>query len=242
MPASPWLERYREFVQRGLDGADALVAPTRWMASALGANFNVGANVRIIANGRTFSLQGSVLPRRLQAVSVGRIWDESKGIQTILDVESSMPILVAGENSFEGAKQSTGKLRALGLLDEPELLQVFCESSIYIASSTYEPFGLAPLEAAMCGCAVVARDIDSFREVWADGALYFRDAAELGGMLRRLNCEKDALCQARSQSMARAQGYNADAMARGYLNLYEELTGNATSSLICLKELPVYAE
>jgi len=38
---------------------------------------------------------------------------------------------------------------------------------------TYEPFGLAPLEAALSRCAIVANDIPSLREVWGSAAMYF---------------------------------------------------------------------
>ena len=54
----------------------------------------------------------------------------------------------------------------LGPLAEEDLLALFQESAIYLCTSRYEPFGLAPLEAALCGCAVVANDIESLREVW----------------------------------------------------------------------------
>ena len=42
---------------------------------------------------------------------------------------------------------------------EAELMALLARSSIYIATSIYEPFGIAPLEAALCGCAVIANGI-----------------------------------------------------------------------------------
>ena len=64
---------------------------------------------------------------------------------------------MAGEAQHESAKlaEHVGRATLLGRLSEYELLQFFRESSIYICTSRYEPFGLAPLEAALCGCAVL---------------------------------------------------------------------------------------
>ena len=43
-------------------------------------------------------------------------------------------------------------------------------------TALYEPFGLAVLEAAQAGCALVLSDIPTFRELW-DGAALFVAAA-----------------------------------------------------------------
>ena len=62
---------------------------------------------------------------------------------------------------------------------EAQLRQLLSRAAIYIATSRYEPFGLAPLEAALSRCAVIANDIPSLHEVWGDDALYFeRNNAE----------------------------------------------------------------
>jgi Glycosyltransferase Family 4 len=50
---SAWLETYCELVSRGLDGADAVVAPTHWMLNALASNFRLPRERRVIPNGRT---------------------------------------------------------------------------------------------------------------------------------------------------------------------------------------------
>jgi glycosyltransferase involved in cell wall biosynthesis len=229
LEGSPWLARYRELVQRGLDGASVVVAPTHWMAGALSEHFEVKAKLGVIANGRSFVAPSQVDPRRLQAVTVGRLWDEGKGLRTLREVHSPIPILVAGEDEFEAARFGSGGLRLLGQLAERDLLRVFCESSIYLASSIYEPFGLAPLEAAFCGCAVVARDLASFREVWGEAALYFRDADELTAILRRLSRDEAYLRSAQAAARARAERYTASAMSGRYLALYRRLL-NARAS------------
>lgn len=63
----------------------------------------------------------------------------------------------------------------------------------------YEPFGIAPLEAALCGCTVVANDIASLREVWGDDALYFDGPRSLSMLLHQLNRDKRQLAQTRNE-------------------------------------------
>ena len=51
---------------------------------------------------------------------------------------------------------------------------LYSRASIYAATARYEPFGIAPLEAAFSRCAIVANDIPSYREIWGESAIYFR--------------------------------------------------------------------
>ena len=221
---SAWLDRYCGLVQRGLDGGSAVAAPTEWMAQALRESFDGAGEVTVIANGRTAPATQNAHPRKLQAVTVGRLWDEAKGLPTLADVDSPMPILIAGADSFEDSGLAeAGALEALGWLDEAELFALFRESSIYLALSLYEPFGLAPLEAALCGCAVVARDLASLREVWGEDALYFHSAEELTAILHGLADDAKALASARANASARAERYTASRMGDAYLALYQQL-------------------
>ena len=220
---SRWLRRYVEIVSRGLKEAAAVVAPTRWMMNALAMNFRLPAAQHVIYNGRMIS-NSTAGQRELRAVVSGRLWDEGKHIQLLADVTSPMPILVAGERVREGASEplDIGCAQLIGRLDEADLMTLFRESAIYICTSRYEPFGLAPLEAALCGCAVLANDLPSLREVWGEAALYFQDAASLSSLLEQLTIRPDRLAELQCRSKHRASLYTRDAMTAGYLALYGE--------------------
>jgi glycosyltransferase involved in cell wall biosynthesis len=221
---SAWLDRYCELVQEGLDGADCVVSPTASMRDALERNFSVPRDSRVVYNGRTVPPDSRSPHRFLRAVSVGRLWDEAKGISTLMRIKSPMPVMIAGEESFGGsAAPPQSRLQALGMLNEGALFAAFRSSSIYIAASRYEPFGLAPLEAALCGCAVVARDIPSLREVWGDAAVYFRDAEGLERLLGFLAQDPAALRQAQIAAMEHARRYTAERMAAEYVAIYSDL-------------------
>ena len=221
LASSPWLNRYCGLTAAGLRGGDVVVAPTHWMLGALAANFRLPSTTRVIANGRTLAEPVRCTERQLQAVTAGRLWDEAKNVKLLTAVCSDFPILVAGEAEYNPA---TAAMKMLGALDAEDLLAVFRESAIYLCTSLYEPFGLAPLEAALCGCAVLANDIPSLHEVWGDGALYFSDAATLSAQLAELWSNSLDLACAQRRSMERAQTYTAARMADHYLALYQTMT------------------
>ena len=214
-----WLRQYCALVDAGLSGANGVVAPTRWMAEALGRGFASAGDVMVIYNGRSLPcIAGVSRVRRLQAVSAGRRWDEAKGLGMLDGIEAAMPVMLAGDTQLENADGA-------GCLSQGDLLSLFTKSSVYIAASMYEPFGLAPLEAALCGCAVLANDIESLHEVWRDGALYFRGQEQLKAVLARLTASEDDLRSAQLRSGARAAELSASAMVESYLDLYESLLG-----------------
>ncbi len=221
---SAWLRAYRSLVERGLSGAAAVVAPTRWMLAAIEKNFPMPGKRCVIANGSAVTCR-SDRPRKLQAITAARLWDEAKGVDVLREARSPVPMLLAGAASGGNEPRAVefGQAQLVGELSREDLLELFCESSIYVCPSRYEPFGLAPLEAALCGCAVAARDIPSLREVWGEGAVYFEGTVALERLLTELSGDAQALRQAQARSTERAQRFSRGAMASAYLAAFDEL-------------------
>ena len=231
---SPWLRRYVELVQRGLSHAHAIVAPTHWMASSIARDYGLPVHPLVIPNGRDIpeSPRGT---KKLQAVTAGRLWDEAKNVAMLAQVDSPIPLLVAGDvqNGPAEAPSTIRGVTLLGSLASEELLRVFRESAMYLCTSQYEPFGLAPLEAALCGCAVLANDIPSLREVWQDSALYFSDAASLRDLLHRLRDRPSELAAAQQRSLERARTFSGARMASDYERLFEQCRSHAEEASTC---------
>lgn len=227
LESSNWLTRYSSLVTRGIREANAVAAPTEWMATALANTFRSRQTPTVIPNGRTLPPPVDAGSRTLQAVTAGRLWDEAKNISLLAEVQSPMPILVAGEKRRGSAalKCPLGNAIGLGVLASEALVALFRKSAIYICTSRYEPFGLAPLEAALCGCAVLAYDIPSLREVWGSAALYFDSSHSLTVLLHELNEDPARLDAAQERSIARARTFTAKRMASGYFRLFEEVLG-----------------
>ena len=103
-------------------------------------------------------------------------------------------------------------------------------ASIFVSPALYEPFGLAVLEAANAGCALLLADIPSFRELWDDAALFVdvHDGAEILSGLQSL-C-RDELLRAKLQRAAteRALEYSVAKMVKASCTLYTSLIAPAS--------------
>src|SRR3954453_9859351 len=149
-----WSRMYRTTVVRGLSGASAVAAPSQWMLNALKQNFRAPALSSVIYNGRTPSLFDDAGCKQSLAVSVGRIWDGGKNAALLTKIQSPLLIYLVGANQEPGTGATVsihGKGKGLhlqGEQTEDQLRNLYAMASLYVGTSLYEPFGLAPLEAA----------------------------------------------------------------------------------------------
>jgi glycogen synthase len=228
-PTPGWLDHYRQEVSAGLRAADLVVAPTHKMLSDLRRIYKVDFAGRVIPNGidsAPFS-SGAKLP---QILSAGRLWDEAKNLQLLESIAEKVewPILVAGEPTapHSSAQRRFSHLRALGKLSAPELRAQLSQTPIYAAPALYEPFGLAVLEAALSGCALVLADIPSFRELWSGAAVLLDpfDAPAWATELNRLISHSESRGELAEQARVRAKRFSRDFMCARYYELYRELS------------------
>ena len=227
-PRDAWASWYRKTVSEGLAGASAVVSPSCWMLDVLEACYGRQRAARVIYNGRTPSLFNPDEPRQNDsrqsyAVSVGRLWDEGKQASLLTQLSGVMPIVVAGSG---GDNAWSANLQCRGQLSEAEMIDLLSKASVYVATSKYEPFGLAPLEAALSGCAIVANDIPSFREIWGEAALYFRanDANSLRELLLLVGANDDLRREYAYRAYRRAcHHYTAEEMVTAYVRFYSAL-------------------
>jgi len=232
-PASDWIRQYRENIVRGLSRAELVVAPTRWMLDQTRRHYGELRKMAVIHNGRDPQLFAPDAAKQDYIVSIGRLWDAGKQATLLLRDDLPLPtILVGSEESPQGAVASAhamgrlAKLRMMGPQSEQQLSQLLAGASVYVATSRYEPFGLALLEAALSGCPIVANDIETFHEVWGEDAIYFErnnpqslvlTIQEIASNpLRRSEYGHRALQRARRQ-------FNSEKMAESYLAHYRSL-------------------
>ena len=96
---------------------------------------------------------------------------------------------------------------------------------IFVSLARYEPFGLAVLEAAQAGCALILSDIATFRELW-DGAATFvapDDPAQAVAALERLAADAEARAASGEAARARAARYSAEGMTDGVLATFHDV-------------------
>lgn len=228
-----WTRWYRDTVSAGLRNATAVVAPSAWMLGALKTYYTTPADARVVYNGRNPGRFNPHMTKEDLLLSVGRLWDGAKQVTLLAEHEQPLPVCIVGSKehpdpAFRG-KASSGqeRVRFRGTQTEAQLRQLYGRASMYAATSRYEPFGLAPLEAALSRCAIIANDNPTFHELWGDAAYYFarNDSASLARAIERLHSDAElrqsyanlAYCRARER-------YTAERMVSDYIGLYCQLT------------------
>ena len=163
---------------------------------------------------------------------MGRVWDEAKNVRLVDEAAAALPwpVFVAGKVEQDGARGRAAPrrlqhARSLGLLDSQAVKSMLGRASIYVHPARYEPFGVAVLEAALAGCALVLGDIPSMREIWHDGALYVPvdDAARLAREVRALITDDARRAALGERARQVASRFTPQRMAFEYLDAYREL-------------------
>jgi glycosyltransferase involved in cell wall biosynthesis len=217
--------RWRAYVARVKDAlatCNQWVAPSAAFRDEMQRLYEPPSFGQLIHNG----LPGERVTRAKEPfiLAAGRLWDEAKNVQLLLQIAEQLPWRVKLAGSVAPlAKHST--IECLGELPRAQLLECMARASIYVSPARYEPFGLCALEAASARCALVLSDIPSFAELWSGAALFIErgNTRELSATLQHL-CEHDAM-RSRLQGAAaqRASRYCAESMADAYCEIYDEL-------------------
>ncbi|MBV8590774.1 MAG: glycosyltransferase family 4 protein [Acetobacteraceae bacterium] len=209
-------------ISEGLYSADAVIAPSQAHAQSLGAAYGFGA-AHVVHNGRMPLCHHRQSNRAVLAA--GRLWDDGKNI-ALLDLAArdlNGPVIGAGPlHGPNGAITSLKNIQALGPLNASDMPAAYARACIFASPALYEPFGLAVLEAAQAGLALVLSDIPSFRELWHGAAILIDpgDAAAWRTQLQILLDDAD-LCRVMGhRAKQRAQRYTVAAMVKQTLAVH----------------------
>jgi glycosyltransferase involved in cell wall biosynthesis len=146
------------------------------------------------------------------------LWDRAKNVDALRAIEPrlSWPLVVAGDVSIGRGRWS-----------EHEVIDALGRASIFALPARYEPFGLLPLEAALCGCALVLGDIPSLREVWGETAVYVDpdDGDALQAAIEALIADPERLQRVSWRVQRRALTYAPADTARRYMAVYRRVIG-----------------
>jgi glycogen synthase len=223
---SDWT-RYRALVRCAVDRAAAVRAPTRAFLDQFTAVHGRLPGTGVIPNGRALSPPLEVPEDRL-VVSAGRLWDEAKNAAVVARAAPA----VSGHVVMVGPGPVTGDIESLGPLPSHEVLRWLARAAVFVEPARYEPFGLAALEAALCGCALVLGDISSLREVWDDTASYV-SPDDPDALARAVNLLLDDPVRGRRAADAarsHAARYTPSAMCQAYLSTYRDLARSALAA------------
>jgi glycogen(starch) synthase len=228
LPGKEWQEYFTR-VKDGLRHADVVVTPSRSMLSTLSAIYGSPRDGRVIYNGRSTSLlkPGEKKP---SVMCAGRFWDEGKNLAVVMKAAPliNATVMVAGDTGTISAPESLpDNLVFRGRLDNKEMASSLAQALVYVSPARYEPFGLAILEAAICGCALVLGNIPSLKEIWQNCAVFVDtdDVAKLAAVCNQLLRNQELSSDYGRKAQERAKMFSLTKMAAQYERLYDELAG-----------------
>jgi glycosyltransferase involved in cell wall biosynthesis len=152
--------------------------------------------------------------------------------KTALVIAGSLP---AQDSDF--SPDPVGVARELGIaarvhfpgwIEEQDKPAIYSAARALVFPSTYEGFGLPPLEAMSCGTPTIVSDRASLPEIVGDGGLYVDpdDTAALAQAMFRLATD-DTLHQALSQAaLAHAKQFDWRRTAQATLAAYKRVLAN----------------
>lgn len=227
-PAPEDYAEYRERVASGLAGAQIVVAPSMAMLRALAREYQFSTPAVTIPNG--LDAQGPVLQdKQMLFFAAGRVWDRAKDLSLLAEAAAEMPwrVCIAGQGELPGAASENVEL--LGNLPRAAAQRWMQLASVFVHPARYEPFGLAVLEAALAGCALLLSDIASLRELWGSNAVYF-PAGDRSALVRAgRQLAEDPVLRRRMAEGARQRAcrYSSRACAQAYVEVYSALARRA---------------
>ncbi|GAB2762913.1 glycosyltransferase family 4 protein [Salinimicrobium soli] len=221
-------DHYTKTVQESLEASDVVVSPTKAILVKARDTHHFSSDSKVIYNGRnTFSSEE--VPKEDIILCMGRMWDEAKNLKLLSAFAEKLPwpVYVAGDpiNPDTGKECKFENIKMLGKLSNEKAQRWMQRARIFVSPTRYEPFGLAILEAAANGCALVLSDIDTLKELWHDAALFFdpQDRAEAEKTILRLLGNEQFIRELSEKARSRAQQFSAEKMGKGYYQLYSQI-------------------
>lgn len=229
-PLDPKFDWHRALVAQGLRRATRVVAPSESYARTVARTYGLRELPVAVHNGRTPAPVAPVRPRHI-AFTAGRLWDEVKRTP-LLDAAAARlaaPLYAAGPTRApHGASVPVEHLHLLGELTADSMAAMLATQPVFVSAACFEPFGLAVLEAAQAGCALVLSDIGTFRELW-DGAAVFvsgDDPAAWSDAIAALLADDAARAAFGAAAADRGAQYTLAATATAMLSLYADASAN----------------
>ena len=182
--------------------------------------------LRVLHNGTSAS--PAVGGQEPFVLAAGRWWDQAKNADCLDDAAEHIrwPVIMAGPLDGPGGETTVLRhARPAGQLSPAALTALMQRAAVFAAPSRYEPFGLAVLEAAISGAALVLADIPTFRELWSDVAVFVpaTDRQGWAAAINTLSDDADGRASLAARSRARSMYMTVDRQAQGLADIYTEI-------------------
>ena len=221
-------DQYTQIVKDSLEASNVVVTPTKAILEKAKNAHQFSTETRVIYNGRRTNASEEIAKEDF-ILCMGRMWDEAKNLALLSKIAKNLPwpVYVAGDavNPDTGKECSVENVKFLGKLSPEEVQQWMQRAKIFVSPTKYEPFGLAILEAAGNGCALVLSELETLEELWQDAALFFdpEDEKEAEETVLRLLQNDEFLKELSKKAKTRATDFSVEKMGKAYHDLYSQI-------------------
>jgi glycosyltransferase involved in cell wall biosynthesis len=174
---------FRRCVRELLDTASVLLPNSRTEQQAIEARFGVARPAVVVPNAADSAIFGPPAgesPTRAGVLCVGRIEPRKNQLALIQSLSGrGIPLTLVGQPGRYSRgyyrrcrRAADANVRFVGHQPPAKLCQLYRAARVHACVSWYETPGLASLEAALCGCAVVVSPGGCTREYFGDQAVY----------------------------------------------------------------------
>jgi glycosyltransferase involved in cell wall biosynthesis len=215
----------RTLTRRGLMRADAVTVPTVSHGEAVTRTYGRIANLHLVPNAT--AKVGPANAGEPIVFAAGRWWDAAKNARTLdaAAVLSHWPVIMAGAlDGPNGQSVSLHHAKSAGELSTESTHALMSRFAIFASTAIYEPYGLAVLEAAARGAALILSDLPTFRELWDAAALFVRpdDAEGYAAAINRLANDVTLRRSLGARARQRAGSFTPDRQVDRVKRVYAE--------------------
>lgn len=228
-PPPEW-DWHRRRNRAGFERADIILAPSTSYADAMVRCYGPIARLHVLPNA-VAPIPASPTKEPF-ILAAGRWWDEAKNGIALDRAAAGLPWPVLMAGSLEGPHGQSFRphhAEALGPMAHERLAGLVGRAAIFASPSLCEPFGLAALEAAAAGAALLLADIPTYRELW-DGVAIFadaRDPAAFGHAARALIADPNGRAVLGRRAQRRAEQFSLQRQLDSVAGFYAMALGHS---------------
>ncbi|KKU80721.1 MAG: Mannosyltransferase [Parcubacteria group bacterium GW2011_GWA2_47_8] len=166
------------------------------------------------------------------------VFETIKAFPRIADDLPQYQLLISGRDHTNPAQHIDELIRTVNdisgrelvlrrdFIPEEDLVPLFNEASLYVWPSTYEGFGLSPVEAMACGCPVLSTNHTALKETVGDCGFLVKqpdDVAELANVLRTALIDERKRTTLIKKGLQQASTFSWERTAHETLQVFESI-------------------
>jgi len=216
-------KNFRKKIQKSIDRSDLIITVSNFSKKEIMHDFQLDREPLIIYIGPTINCKKHIkssYKNKTYFLYVGG-YDKRKGIEKLIETFMKLvkenkiqsKLVLTGEKNYyspylkdlinEGIMQ--GFLEEKGYVSESELCFLYTNAKALVYPSTYEGYGLPPLEAMKMGCPVITTNVTSIPEVCDDAVYYVDVNSEFELFEALIALEKDKKLRNKLKSLGKIQ-------------------------------------